>query len=182
MKQLVTASACIMLFLLTAFPTQSHAQWGIGASYEIQQEEPKNGFGVRAERAILGQLPIVDLRLRTHFSYFSEDNYVDENEQSFGEIENYDFGLAAIGGVSVGLLMHYVGVGLGSTTINLEEGDAGNPGGEDSNIFWNALIGAEVSPIPAIKPFVEYRFEQAEEPDFAPQSEGRLVFGVSIFF
>lgn len=176
------------VFAMAVFlvPEQAAAQWSIGASYEIRDEEPKNGFGARIERQILQQLPVVNLRLRGHFSYFSEDNYVDQNQQSFGEIENYDFGLAAVGGVSIGLLSPYVGTGLGSTTTELRNPEGAFDGGSESNVYWNGFVGAEVSPIPAIKPFVEYRFQAAESfdelQDNVNRSNGRLIFGLSLAF
>jgi hypothetical protein len=38
----------IGFFLITGFITApAFAQWGIGASFEIRNESPKNGFGVR---------------------------------------------------------------------------------------------------------------------------------------
>lgn len=170
-----------VLFIGTAVPEISQAQWSIGASYEIRQEDPKNGFGARVERKILKGLPIVDLGLRAHFSYFSDENGVTSDDVSYGEIENYDFGLAAIGGVSLGLMRPYVGLGLGSETFDIESEDVQNAGSE-SAVYWNALVGAEVSPIPVLKPFVEYRFQSVDEPDFAPGSSGRLIFGLSLAF
>lgn len=180
---IVAVSLGIMLF---ATPEQAAAQWGIGASYEVQNEAPENGFGIRLERSILSQLPVIDLRTRAHFSYFSDENGATNDGISYGEIENYDFGLAAIGGVSVGLIKPYVGLGLGSQTVDLSGQDVQDVN-DGSNIFWNALIGAEVSPVPMIKPFIEYRFESFEEFENAEgleydSSKGRMVFGVSLFF
>lgn len=180
--------ALVGVFILsTMMPTITQAQWSIGASYEIRNEDPTNGFGVRLERQILDQLPIVDLGLRAHFSYFSEENNVSQGGVSYStDLKNYDYGLAATGGVSLGLLKPYIGLGLGSTTFDVSTQDL--PGGDfdssDSAFFWNTFVGAELSPIPALKPFVEYRFQQTDEPQFATDfdSNGRLIFGVSIAF
>lgn len=180
-KKLVSIIGILLLGII-ALPRETFAQWSLGASYEIRQEDPTNGFGARLERQILKGLPVVDLGLRAHFSYFSEENGVTSDGVAYGKIENYDFGLAATGGVSVGLVKPYVGLGLGSNTFDLESEDAQNPGGKESKIFWNALVGAEISPIPVLKPFVEYRFQQVEEPEFAPGSTGRLIFGLSLSF
>lgn len=170
-----------VLMLATLTPDLAKAQWSIGASYEIRQEDPKNGFGGRIERKILKGLPIVDLGLRAHFSYFSDENGLTEDNVSYGKIENYDFGLAAIGGVSLGLLRPYVGLGLGSETFDIESDDFQNVDSE-SKVYWNALVGAELSPIPVLKPFVEYRFQSVDEPEFAPGSSGRMIFGISLAF
>ncbi len=183
LRKVLFAVATLAL-LVSAVPQSSSAQWSLGASYEIRNEEPKNGFGARIEREILQKVPVVNLKLRGHFSYFSEDNYVDQNNQNYGTIENYDFGLAAVGGVSIGLLSPYVGAGLGSTTTDLQNPQGAFDAGSESNVFWNGFVGAEVSPIPVLKPFVEYRFESAEnfEDLEVDRSNGRLIFGLSLSF
>lgn len=178
-------AAVIFTCSLGMLPQSAVAQTSIGASYEIRDEDPQNGFGLRLERQILGQLPIVDLGLRAHFSYFSEDNYVDDGVE-YGDIENYDYGLAAVGGVSLGLLSPYVGLGLGASTLEVEQSDVQNAGDSDSSIYWNGFVGAKVSPIPNIKPFVEYRFEDISDYDDVSdqwdKSSGRLIFGISLSF
>ena len=173
-------------FMFSMMPEKTLAQWSLGASYEIRDEEPQNGFGVRLERDILNKIPVVNLKLRGHFSYFSEDNYVGENQATYGQIESYDYGLAAVGGVSLGLLSPYVGTGLGSTTTELQNPEGSFQEGSESNVFWNGFVGAEVSPIPTLKPFVEYRFQSAESFDelqnSVSTSNGRLIFGISLSF
>jgi len=176
-----------VLVLVTVTPDITQAQWSIGASYEIRQEDPTNGFGARIERQILEGLPIVDLGIRAHFSYFSEENNLSEGGVSYSaDVVNYDFGLAATGGVSLGLLKPYIGLGLGSTTFDVSTQDL--PGGDfdtsDSSVFWNTFVGAELSVTPILKPFVEYRFQQTDEPEFAADfdSNGRMIFGISLAF
>lgn len=183
-KILVVVATFALMFSMA--PEKASAQWSIGASYEIRDEEPQNGFGVRLEREILQKLPLINLKLRGHFSYFSEDNYVGENQATYGQIENYDYGLAAVGGISLGLLSPYVGTGLGSTTTELKNPEGAFEEGSESNVFWNGFVGAEVSPIPALKPFVEYRFQAADSFDelqnSVSTSNGRLIFGISLSF
>jgi len=170
----------IVGLFICALPQKMLAQWSIGASYEIRNEKPKNGFGVRLERDILQKIPVVNLGLRAHFSYFSEDNYIGKDKQTYGKIENYDYGIAAVGGVSVGLLTPYIGTGLGSTTTDLSGAS------KENSIYWNGFVGAKVSPIPVIKPFVEYRFQSAESfkqlKNSVDRSNGRLIFGISLAF
>lgn len=189
-KKILLGFATLAL-LLSAVPQTSSAQWSLGASYEIRNEDPKNGFGVRLERDILQKLPIVNLGLRGHFSYFNDENeFSFENQNISTEITNYDFGLAAVGGVSVGLVAPYVGLGLGSETADLNFRDGDNlPEGEgsDSNLYWNGFIGAEISPVPAIKPFVEYRVKSNKEfsdlnRDAIDTSTGRFIIGLSLAF
>lgn len=174
------------LFVVVIFPDQSTAQWAIGASYEIRENtEPKNGFGVRLERGLLGKAPLIDLRLRAHFSSFGD-------KETARDLTDYDFGAAAIAGVSLGLVKPYVGAGLGSNTIKVDypEGATADDLSE-SNLYWNLLGGAEVSALPMIKPFVEYRYSKSTDDFFADpvpnvdeisDSNGRVVFGVSLSF
>lgn len=188
-----------VLLISTLAPQQAEAQFGIGASYEIRDEDPQNGFGVRIEKGILNKLPVVNLALRAHFSNFSEENQVNLGNQSgtySREIQDYDFGVAAIGGVNIGLLKPYVGVGLGSNTVDIQRSEVENidlpENNNDSKIYWNALVGAEISPIPLLKPFVEYRYTSVGE-DFFKDAQnqnieeissknGRIIFGVLLRF
>lgn len=168
-------------------PQSASAQWSLGASYEIRNEEPENGFGVRVERDLLGPAPVLNLSLRAHFSYFNEDNAFTTSGATISpDITSYDYGLAAVGGVSIGLLSPYIGLGLGSTTIELSGDDASLPDDPESNLYWNGFIGAKISPIPVIKPFVEYRIQSTQEfenlNENVDASNGRLIFGVSLSF
>ncbi|MDX1586302.1 MAG: outer membrane beta-barrel protein [Balneolaceae bacterium] len=178
---------CGFFMLATVTPDLAQAQWSIGASYEIRSEDPKNGFGARIERKILTGLPLVQLGLRGHFSYFSEENNISEGGVSYSaDVTNYDFGLAATGGVNLGLLTPYVGLGLGSTTFDVSTQDfpSGDFDTSDSAVFWNTFVGAELGVTPILKPFVEYRFQQSDEPEFATEfdANGRLIFGISLAF
>jgi len=177
------------------------AQWGIGADYEIRDKDPKNGFGVRVDRQIKLPLPLVHLGTRAHFSYFNEDNNFDINNPSGSfsysrEIKNYDFGIALLGGVSLGLIEPYVGLGLGSETVDLNYKDVSNlpsdqqdqyQDGNKSKVFYNGFFGAELSPIPLLNPFIEYRFSHFNDPfkinkETVKTSNGRLIFGVMLRF
>ncbi len=182
-RKIILAFATFAL-LLSAAPQTASAQWSLGASYEIRNEDPKNGLGVRLERAILQKLPLVNLGIRAHFSYFNDDiSY--ENRTYSTEITNYDYGLAAVGGVTVGPISPYVGLGLGSSTMDVTYSDAQNPE-KDSAVYYNGFVGAKVSIIPALKPFVEYRLQDVsnyeQELQNIQESDGRLIFGVSLSF
>lgn len=179
----------ITLFILL-FSTSTFAQLEIGASYELREEEPQHGFGLRIQKGFLEQLPLIDLGLRAHFSYFSAENSASEAGITYSrDLTNYDFGLAFIGGVNVGLMQPYIGLGLGSETVDIKPEDIGgvNISEEDrneSNIYWNAIVGAKVTVIPLIKPFIEYRYSNnsLSDPEVAKLSTGRIMFGVALSF
>lgn len=177
-----------LLFPLIAysiiFSTSTFAQFEIGASYELRDEEPKSGFGIRVQKGFLQQIPLVDLGFRAHFSYFSEENNLTQNSISYSrELTNYDFGVDVIAGVNVGLIEPYAGVGLGSMTLDIKPEDVQGVSVEDeneSNIYWNLTVGSKVAIIPLVKPFVEFRYSNASlsQPDVAELTTGRIIFGV----
>ncbi len=188
MKKLkIQLTGVLLLAAIIAIPAQTMAQWSVGLSYQIREAEPETGFGIRVERAILGKLPLIDLRLRAHFAYFNQNNEITSQNITFGNITYYDFGLAGVAGVSLGLFKPYIGLGLGSSTINLESEDF--EGGPESAFFWSGFLGVEFTPIPKINPFIEYRFQPVEEPgdvfedasvDEFWNSDGRFILGLSI--
>ncbi len=180
----------IITLLIVVFSTSAFAQLEIGASYELRDESPKNGFGLRVQKGFLDKLPLVNLGLRAHFSYFSEENSASESGVTYSrDLTNYDFGLALIGGVNVGLMQPYIGLGLGSETVDIKPQDLegvtiSEEDQNESNIYWNAIVGAKVTVIPLIKPFIEYRYSNnsLSEPEVADLSTGRIMFGVSLSF
>ncbi len=179
------------MLLWIVFSTQNaHAvsSWGIGASYEIRDSDPGRGFGLRLERGILSGVPLLDFKLRAHLSYFSENVSTYRDVQLPTELDVYDFGIAVTGGIGFGLLHPYAGAGLGR-----EQFEASQPGEEpdgtlgisfdDDSIYWNLYGGVRLPILPAVSPFVEYRFTRlmsAEEFDYNHNS--RLAFGVTLSF
>ncbi|MBO6522298.1 MAG: outer membrane beta-barrel protein [Balneolaceae bacterium] len=188
MKRIVT----LIIVVSTLFSATTYAQLEIGASYELRDEDPQSGFGVRIEKGFLEQLPLVKISMRAHFSFFNDENQVDEGGLTYSQdLTNYDFGLAFIAGISVGLIEPYVGLGLGSTTLEVKNDFSSSLPGvgpmedqNESNIYWNGFLGAKVSIIPMIKPFVEYRYSDTSlsEPEVAEVRTGRIIFGVMLSF
>lgn len=181
----------VVLLLPFALTETAEAQWSIGASYEVRDEDPTNGFGLRIERGIFSSIPIVDLGIRGHFSYFNEANSASAEGVTFDRtFESYDMGLAATGGVSVGLVKPYVGLGIGWDSSSLEysenvsESEFGIQDQFDTeDIYWNGFVGAEVTILPVLSPFIEYRFTQISgRDDINLDNVGRLALGVSLRF
>jgi len=191
------------LIVIPGLPRLTQAQMGIGASYEVRNEVPENGFGVRLEKGIFNFLPVVDLGIRAHFSNFSAENQININEGDLNgltysrNVQDYDYGLTAVGGVNVGLFKPYVGLGLGSNTIkiqrdNFSESIPVTDESSESKVYWNALFGAEISALPVLKPFVEYRYTDVGKGFFRDleeqgvpspaSSNGRWIFGVLLTF
>ena len=179
-KHLIILGLAVLIIM--SVPIDTKAQWSIGAAFESRNEDPTNGFGVKVERSILNIIPIVDLGLRAHFSYFNEENeFQDGNVTVSREVESYDFGLAATGGVPLGLFTPYVGAGIGSDNFQIENNSEKVL--DESNFYWNAFGGAKLTLIPLLTPFVEYRWSRLTgTDDIGFDNFGRVSVGVSLNF
>lgn len=174
-----------LLLLLATGPLESaEAQTGIGASFETRDTSPENGFGLRVEHGILNMVPVVDLKLRGHFSYFSEEKSFDfGSATATAELDSYDFGLAATGGIPLGLLSPYAGMGIGSESFKAVEQGAQNGEFDENYFYWNVMTGIKLTTLPMLKPFVEYRFVRHFEDDqFYSNQNSRWAFGVTLEF
>lgn len=190
-KNILFTLLSVVLLLPLTFTESAEAQWAVGASYEVRDEDPTNGFGARVERSILSAVPVVDLGLRAHFSYFNETNEAGSGNLTIDRtFESYDIGLAATGGVNVGLVKPYVGLGIGWDNSSLEYSeDIGGTGVdfqeqfETDDLYWNGFVGAEVTLLPVINPFIEYRFTKISGRDnIELENVSRLALGVSLRF
>lgn len=187
------------ILLSVCFFQMVSGQTEVGVSYELRDEEPQNGLGLRVETPLLSQLPVLNLSIRAHISYFSDENELTQQGLRYSEdITNYDLGIQGIVGINVGLVEPYVGFGIGSERINItpkalqpfnfDNGiyDLLLSEKSDGNMYWNASFGAKVSVVPILKPFVEYRYTNTElgTPKFDQfdTKTGRMVFGLSIRF
>lgn len=182
MKKLVVVLGFI--FILTPIYNTANAQWALGAAYEVRSENPENGFGFRLEKGFLNEMPLLDLSLRAHFSYFSDEANVDLKgaDISFGQIDVYDYGLAALAGVKLGLVKPYVGLGIGNQQFNFDAID--DPADfDDSSFYWNGFGGAEVTILPLFNPFIEYRIARlTSTDDIDIDNVSRLAIGVNLRF
>lgn len=173
----------ILIGLSLPFADKADAQWSIGASYEVRDENPTNGFGLRVERGILNMVPIVDFDMRAHFSYFSETNEASLAGATISqEFESYDFGIAVTAGVKVAMVKPYVGFGLGSETFDFSSDDNQSSFSED-NFYWNGFGGLELRLLPLLNPFIEYRITNLTSPDEVDfDNVGRIAFGINLRF
>lgn len=186
LNKILPLFSLLFIFALPAKDTVI-AQWGIGASYEIRTEDPTNGFGVRLEREILSGIPLLDFNVRAHLSYFNDTNYLSRREIVIsGDFDVYDIGLAATAGLSIGLVKPYVGLGIGSERykfspdIPVEVADAAF---KERGYYWNGFGGAEITILPFIKPFIEYRISRLSSMDDIDfDNIGRFAIGLNLRF
>src|SRR5690625_2278069 len=158
----VVLPALVLLASVLFISQPASAQSAIGASYEMQNKNTENGFRVRVDRSILANLPPLDLSMRATFSYFNDTNNNTLNNIDFSsEIDMYDYGIAAIAGLKLGLVRPYVALGIGNQQFNYDPED--NQEITDvipddaSSFYWNGFGGAEISILPFLSPFIDYR-------------------------
>lgn len=181
MKKLLTIAGLSLLLSFSGITAQ--AQFSLGAAFEVRDEVPENGFGLRVEKGVLDQLPLLDLALRAHFSYFNESNELSINNVNVSrDVDVYDFGLAAIAGVKLGLVKPYIGLGVGNQNFSFDA-DPDQFSFDESSFYWNGFGGAEISILPILSPFIEYRITRltgTEDIDF--DNVNRLAIGLKLNF
>lgn len=173
----------LLLFLLPA-KDQVKAQFAIGASYEIRDEYPTNGFGLRLEKGLMGKNHLLDLTIRGHFSYFNETNNlkIGEGISISRDMDVHDYGLAALLGVRLGIVRPYAGAGIGLDRFK-QNTERDQFSFKENNFYWNAFGGAEFTLIPVISPFIEYRASRfTGTKDLTFDSVNRIAFGIYLRF
>jgi len=182
MKILIAIGTILLIYL--PLKESAHAQFGIGASYEVRDEYPTNGFGFRLEKGLMGKNHILDLSVRGHFSYFNETNNfsIGEGVSLSRDMDVYDYGIAVLLGVRLGIVKPYAGAGIGldrfKQTTEREQYNI-----KENNFYWNAFGGAEFTLLPVISPFIEYRISQfTGTEDLTFDRVNRLAFGIYLRF
>lgn len=197
------------LLIVFATVSSTQAQFAIGGSYEIRNEVPETGFGVRIEKGISLPVPLINLGIRASASHFSKDNRITRSDGganfSFDrEVTSIDYGVTLLGKVQLGFVKPYIGLGIGGTKSNMNIDDITSPDLPDtqlpdpddidkSEFTYHGLIGGEFSIIPLLNPFIEYRVndysasmnlqssrQQLEES--IQESNGRIMFGITLRF
>lgn len=172
------------LFAFLSIHQTAQAQWALGASYEIRDEDPESGFGLRLERSFLQGAPLIDLGIRAHFSYFNDENNVSRDDFTFSQqIDVYDYGLAVLGGVKLGVVKPYVGLGIGNQQFKFNADIAEVDDFNESSFYWNGFGGAEITIFPFLNPFIEYRIANlTSTEDIEFDNVSRLAIGINIRF
>ncbi len=180
---LTTFTAMLIMWLVVPVQ-QVHAvtSWGIGASYELRDADPGKGFGLRLERGILSTVPMLDLKMRAHFSFFSDEVSSYRDAGLPAELDLFDYGIAVTGGLGFGLLHPYVGVGLGQERFR-SESDTPILDFSENSTYWNLYGGLRFPILPMLSPFIEYRFTRLmDADDFDYNQNSRIAFGVTLSF
>lgn len=181
----IITSVGVLAFCLFLTAGMAMAQVRVGASYEVRNADPTNGFGIRIEPQLF-KIAMLEVDARASFSYFSEKNSASTGGITYSrDFKNYEYGVAGVGRVDLGIVDPFVSVGVGNTTFKLNS-DSKN------SLYYTGSIGIEASPIPVIKPFIEYQLTgnnlkdiqmQAQAINYRPShSVGRWIFGIYLNF
>ena len=173
--KIIVVAFCLAGLSILSFPEKSLAQIGIGGGLDIRSEEPTHGYGIRLEYRVLNLPPVADLKVRAHGSYFSDTQKKRTSvnglvTEIIEEKSAFDIGAAILAGVKLGPVNPFAGIGLGidSSELNTDR-SVSHPnqlrGINEENFYWNLFFGGELSIIPFIKPFFEYRFVQLINPE-----------------
>lgn len=202
----------ISVIFLFIFPTkQLSAQLGIGVSYEKREVSSENtsylpeyGFGIRVENDFGPKIPLIKLGWRLHASAFSlEESFNEQLNEVLDRNVNAvvaDVGFSLFIEVKMPLFINpYAGGGLGFETRKdvrniLVPTPQQNESSQNqafsflpsdikgNSIYYHGFIGMKFSPIPILKPFVEYRYSHLTEVGDLNNIPGRLLFGVTLEF
>jgi len=186
MKKYFVLSGLIVVFTLMN-TTTVYAQWGIGASYEERNENPKKGFGVQLEKDFLESLPILFIRARTHYSQFSsEASLTIDGDLVIGDLEANDLGIAVIGGGKLGLFSPYLGIGFGIENWSYKARDIIAVNEKDDSGYYYGIVGVSLTFIPVIQPYLEYRVTNYNDIGEARKEIGegksRVHIGITLRF
>lgn len=211
LKQAVLLLLFVLLFSSLPFANEASAQWSVGLSYELRNEDPKHGAGIRIDREIMTFTPFMDLGVRGHFGYYSDEVNLRQGDFEYtGEYRTYDIGISGLLLFNIGLLRPYIGFGLGLDNSSLDGEDLQQPGNGSngkrffskmvnepepmeltvSEFSWDsvdayllATVGASVEVFQFLAPFIEFRYtEVSGREDFGYQNYSRISAGLSVRF
>ncbi len=165
-----------LLLLLLTVSLPANAQQligaGVGMSYERRDEAPESGIGFRLEKNVINLL-VVNVRTQLQTSVFSGD--VRQTAGGFiqGKTDVYDISGAITTGLGLGLFGPYAGLGFGFERVQYNS-ISGRKATHET--YASALVGVAITPVPFLKPFVEYRYNSfLEDPDAYRVSVGLML-------
>jgi opacity protein-like surface antigen len=179
-----------MCLLILAINLPAQAQLGLGISYEERPDAPTQGFGVQLETELLPLNLIATLKARLHFSYFDQDARLSvpidgSPSVELGKIENYDFGAALLGGVNLGFFTPYAGLGAGMDNWKFQL-QLYNQSFDKQALQYYGILGASLSILPKLEPYVEYRVSEYGSIEDArkqiDEGNGRFIVGLTLRF
>ena len=94
----------------------------------------------------------------------------------------YDFGVAALAGITIERVSPYIGLGIENERFKLST-DVSGLGFKERSFYWNGLIGTEIEVLPYLRPFVVFRAGRLTGIDQVETDNiNRFAIGVNFHF
>lgn len=189
----------ILLFVLLGIShSASFAQFQIGASYEMRNYTPGQGFGVQVDSRSVFVEGLFDVRYRASISSYSEDREVLVGTEFIPEqlapqslsIFNINMGALIEFPLPFLELRPYTGLTFGvenySSSIRLDVNDPDIPRrqftDDESAVEFSGIVGLRSIIASRISPFAEFRFSTFSNTTYIPNPQQRVVVGLSLQF
>ena len=171
-----------ILFLF--YSVSLEAQWLVGVSYEIRDNTPKYGYGLRLER-LFGFSPLpIRLGGGIQFTSFREEDLsvtLSNDLTEVTDISDIEVFAQVIGVINLGLVEGHIGIGYGFESVEFsgKESEAIN---NDQFTFLTTTLGVRLVILPYLRPFVEYRLRDLKgfDLDIIKETNTRFIFGIGI--
>lgn len=198
----------LLILLSFGMAETAAAQWGIGASYELNfqaaDSEPQYGVGIRIERLLGLAVPRMDFRVEGHFAFHKSESVLlyNGNGHQFDyskDINYFDYDVNFIGRFDY-MVDPYAGIGAGFQSYELITGSAesnniSNTEYEDISYskvrpYVSGIVGVTVDDLPVVRPFAEIRYNYYISDNEIPRSyisdndalQGRVHAGIAVKF
>jgi hypothetical protein len=195
MKKLSTILLSVFVLLISQ---NVMAQGGIGASYEIRDDQPKEGIGLRLEKSFGDNQSLVNFGIVGHTSFFSNTITLRNNDNGSGlifsdtDLSTFDFGAALKVAANIPMVTPYIMGGLGFENYKIRVNstfDGLDFPRDERTLMVNGTLGVQLRLINSIRPFAEVRFSQnfkdyefEDTFDDIKASRNRYAFGVMLQF
>ena len=158
LNTLVAGIFILILIGVDGFQTASAQQVRVGFNYTYRNAEPKSGFGIIIEPTVYS-IPHFDIDVRGFYNSLSTNDTRTYFTDTFNiKVNHYDIGTDAVGRFKLKFVDPYVALGVGYTSYKI----MGRGYSQIKTSFlYDGSLGLEISAIPYIKPFVEYKYTRA---------------------
>lgn len=178
----------LALFVCLISVSASYAQ-SIGVSYAYSSTAPTNGYSAHFESSVVS-LGLVELNSRLRATMFTEENFI-KGATAFEKADVLIIDINLLAKVNVIPMVNpYAGIGIAYEKTDFDFANINNnltvESKNQTEFPVYGSVGIEFSPIPFIKPFLEYRIKAADLKELKDatyeSNRGILAIGVAVSF
>lgn len=178
-----------LALLFTGLP-QAHAQWAVGAGYQIRAGNPGHGVAVQFQRSFATAEPQLNLFVRGRAAYFPEQEKRFVVHDYGQTLRSHSYGAALGGGLAgaFGRFWPYAGLSAGYEWHVGERREGGfNWGPRFSHIdvaspYIAPFLGAGVDIVGGVRSYVEYVLPGYLNEAVPSENSGWLATGIRVQF